>query len=334
VTHPPQEFTEAEIQVLIVLIELEEPKETPNNNFYTFYPQSIEAAAAYFKGFREDWTPAYPLLLEKQLICPAEDGYRLTPAGQLQARRLRDLRPPIYYWYRQYYSTAPHSPAYARFCTALYGLPLCQTNFSDMQQLNVLLSLAELNPASRVLDLGCGAGLIAEYLSDRSGAHVTGLDYSSEAIELARQRTAGKSTRLVFQVGNMDELCLPPASFDTLVSIDTLYMPNDLEATLGHLAQALVPGGQMLVFYTHALWGNPAAPRSDLLPENTPLGRALSHLGLRFNSRDFSAQTHDHLQKKYRLGQQMRAEFEAEANSLLSALLSLRKAVAVHAGGP
>jgi hypothetical protein len=30
----------------------------------------------------------------------------------------------------------------------------------------------------------------------------------------------------------------------------------------------------------------------------------------------------------------MRAEFEAEANSLLSALLSLRKAVAVHAGGP
>jgi len=34
-----ENLAEAEIQLLIALIELEEPVETPNNNFYEFYPK-------------------------------------------------------------------------------------------------------------------------------------------------------------------------------------------------------------------------------------------------------------------------------------------------------
>ncbi len=41
-------YTEPEIQLLIALIELSNPIETPNNNFYHFYPHSLEEAAAYF----------------------------------------------------------------------------------------------------------------------------------------------------------------------------------------------------------------------------------------------------------------------------------------------
>ena len=37
---------------------------------------------------------------------------------------------------------------------------------------------------------GCGDGRIAEYLSDRTGAHMTGLDDISEVIRLARERTS------------------------------------------------------------------------------------------------------------------------------------------------
>ncbi len=49
-------LSEAESQVLIVLIELADPIETANNNFYQFYPKSIEEAAAYFRGLRLDWS--------------------------------------------------------------------------------------------------------------------------------------------------------------------------------------------------------------------------------------------------------------------------------------
>ena len=52
-----------------------------------------------------------------------------------------------------------------------------------------LIQASGMGPSSRVLDLGCGNGMIAEYLSDQSGAHVTGIDFIPKAIQDARART-------------------------------------------------------------------------------------------------------------------------------------------------
>ena len=49
-------LTAAEIQAQTVLIELEDPIETPNNNFYQFYPKSIEEAATYKLTYQMDLT--------------------------------------------------------------------------------------------------------------------------------------------------------------------------------------------------------------------------------------------------------------------------------------
>ncbi len=62
-----------------------------------------------------------------------------------------------------------------------------------MAQLDALIDAAQLEPGQRVLDLGCGTGLIAEYLSDRAGTHVTGLDYVPDAIRQACERTQAKA---------------------------------------------------------------------------------------------------------------------------------------------
>ena len=55
-------LTEPEIQLLIALLELTFPVETPNNNFYRFYPKTLEDAATYFRKFRADWSAAYESL--------------------------------------------------------------------------------------------------------------------------------------------------------------------------------------------------------------------------------------------------------------------------------
>ncbi|MCL5995192.1 MAG: methyltransferase domain-containing protein [Chloroflexi bacterium] len=309
-------YSEAEIQVLIVLIELAQPKETPNNNFYTFYPKTVEEAARYFKSYRVDWAGAYPDLAAKGLISKQGNTYVLTPKGIGVANQVRDARPPIWYWYKQYYSSAPHSRAYATFCERLYGKALCQTNFSDMAQLDKLIEVTRLNSRDHVLDLGCGAGFIAEYVSDRTGASFTGIDYSPEAIAVAQARTAHKRHCLSFQVANMDSLDFPSGSFSAILSIDTLYMPNDLDATLRTLMAVLKPGGQMAVFYSHMLWDT-QAPRESLLPENTPLGTALMRCGLPFQTWDFSAETYRHLQQKRQIGLELKAAFEAEGNQAL-----------------
>jgi ubiquinone/menaquinone biosynthesis C-methylase UbiE len=310
------ELDEAEIQVLIVLIELAQPRETPNNNFYTFYPKTVDEAARYFKGYRVDWTEAYKSLIEKCLITCRGDTYALTPAGERVANQVRGARPPIWYWYKQYYTIAPHSQAYATFCEQLYGKALCQANFSDITQLGKLVEVTRLGEHDHVLDIGCGAGFIAEYLSDLTGATFTGIDYSPEGISEAQARTALKSQRLSYMVANMDSLDFPDDSFDAVISIDTLYMPNDLAATLRKLAAMLKPGGQMALFYTHML-SSDREPRESLLPQNTPLGAALRRCGLPFQAWDFSQETYEHLQRKRHIGEALRLAFETEGNQVL-----------------
>ena len=145
------------------------------------------------KDFASIGAKSYDDLAECGLLEPGSEGWVLTPAGQAAAVELRRARPPIYYWYREYYTSAPHSPAYRRFCEELYGRFLCQTNFSDMDQLDRLAETLALRPGERALDLGCGTGLIAEYLSDGSGAAFTGIDYCPDAVAQALERTAAKT---------------------------------------------------------------------------------------------------------------------------------------------
>ena len=309
-------FSEAEIQALIALLELAQPKETPNNNFYTFYPKTLEEAAAYFRKYRVDWTAACADLVAQGLLVQAGSLYHLTEAGCAQAEQIRAARPPNWYWYKDLFNEAPRSPAFARFCEVLYGKYLCQAGFSDMAQLDAMLHALDLGEHSRALDLGCGIGMVAEYFSDVTGAHVSGMDYIPDAIAQAQERTAAKRRRLSFHVGNLDNLPFPPASFDVLISIDTLYMPNDLDDTLAQMRGLLTPGGRMAIFYTHMLW-EPGSSRESLQADKTPLGEALGQAGLAFHTQDFTAETYGLMQRKRQIAEAMRADFAAEGRSFL-----------------
>lgn len=218
-------------------------------------------------------------------------------------------------FYTQFYPAAAHSPAHAEFCERVFGRNLCQHGFADMGQLQVLLDVLQLAPGQRVLDLGCGNGMIAEYISDCTGAHVTGLDYMPVAIDQARARTAAKSDRLVFMVGDINALVLPPDAYDVIIAIDSLYFSNDYTRTIKELAQALRPGGQMAFFFSFGR--EPWVPKEDfpadkLPPDRTPLAEALTANALSFRAWDF---THDDY-RLARLRQQVLADlhprFEAE----------------------
>jgi SAM-dependent methyltransferase len=308
-------LTEAEIQVLIAMIELEEPKETPNNNFYRFHPANLEQAARYFRKYREDWTDAYRTLAAKRMLSLDGADPRLTRTGRMAATHWRDERPPIWYWYKEFYLDAPASRTYREFCERLYGRYLCQQGFSDMGQIDRMLRCAGLSPAHRILELGCGTGMLAEYLSDTLGASVHGIDYAPDAITQAQERTASKRDRLSFAVGNMDSLEGDPQSFDAVLSVDSLYMPRSLSHTLARLRDLLAPGGQVLAFYLHF---HPAAGPGDSRPaDRTPLAQALRQAGFGFSAVDFSRETYELMQRKRALAEELREEFAAEGRSYL-----------------
>jgi ubiquinone/menaquinone biosynthesis C-methylase UbiE len=218
-------------------------------------------------------------------------------------------------FYEDFYRLTAASAAHAEFCARVFGRNLCQHGFSDMAQLDALIERLRLEPGDRALDLGCGSGMIAEYIADCTGAHVTGLDYIPTAIQLARERTAAKADRLSFIVGDINALDLPSQAFDAIISIDSLYFSDDYTRTIADLVRALRPGGQMGIFFSHGR--EPWVPKDDfpadsVLPDRTPLAQALQANGLGFTTHDYTPDEYRIARLRQQVLPELRARFEAD----------------------
>jgi len=301
------ELSEAERQLLLVLGRAVRRGATADRS-------GLEHIAAIEFSAPLDWSRAFATLAEKGLL--ARDGrqYRLTEQGEACRQQVHKRFPYWRYMYDAYHARAEGSAAHAAFCERVYGRNLCQHGLADMEQLEVLIEVLALDRDSRVLDLGCGNGMTAEYVSDVTGAQVTGIDISPVGIRQAQARTVHKRDRLAFQVGNIGELDLPPASFDALILIDTIYFVNARQV-LEQMKRVIRPGGQMGILFSQ--WIKPGGPRERLRPEGTTLARALRECGLTFWTWDFSAQEIAHWKKKLDVLAKIRPAFEVEGNQWL-----------------
>ena len=218
-------------------------------------------------------------------------------------------------FYERFYAVVPTSPVHALFCERAFGLDLAQHGFADLAQLEAIIEATDMRAGQQVLDLGCGDGRIAEYLSGRIGAHLTGLDYVPGAIRLARERTADKADPLTFMVGDLNALDLPAHYFDVILSIDTIYFSQDYARTVGDLAAALRPGGRMAFLYSYG-WEPPASPESfdpaTLAPGRTPLGKALRAHVLAFRAQDWTVADCRLARNRRRILEGLASQFEAE----------------------
>ena len=88
-----------------------------------------------------------------------------------------------------------NSNTYKKSCEEVNGIDLCQLNMVDKEQLDKLLEVLNLKEEDRVLDLGCGAGVIGEYVASQTGANITGVDFSPKVIKLT-------SRPLLFPIAN------------------------------------------------------------------------------------------------------------------------------------
>jgi ubiquinone/menaquinone biosynthesis C-methylase UbiE len=184
-----------------------------------------------------------------------------------------------------------------------------------MTQLNVAIEALRLCPDRQVLDLGCGTGMISEYIADCTGAHVTGLDYIPQAIQQAQKRTAAKSDRLSFVVADITALDLPDHSYDAIIAIDTIYFSNDYADTICRWTKVLRPNGQVALFYSYGResWmPREQFPCESLAPEHTPLADALKANGLRFQTWDFTDADYHLAQLRKAVLIELRPHFEAE----------------------
>ena len=155
-------------------------------------------------------------LVGYELATHSGTAYTLTKKGSVQ------LKQSMNQGFSAMMLAAEQSAVSKKFCQQVYGIDLCQFNMMSRAQLDKLLEEMNLSKDDHILDLGCGVGLISEYVSDVTGAAVFGIDIASGVIERARERTVKKGGRLSYQVMDMDALSLPSHSFSGVISLDTL----------------------------------------------------------------------------------------------------------------
>ena len=109
-----------------------------------------------------------------------------------------------------------------------------------------VISLAELQPGERVVDLATGTGNAA-LLAARAGAQVEGIDAASRLIEVAQERAAAEGLSARFVVGNLEELPFDDRSFDVALSVFGLIFAEDASRALDELIRVLGPSGRALV---------------------------------------------------------------------------------------
>jgi 2-polyprenyl-6-hydroxyphenyl methylase / 3-demethylubiquinone-9 3-methyltransferase len=100
---------------------------------------------------------------------------------------------------------------------------------------------------ARVLDVGCGGGILSEALA-RSGAAVLGIDLARDVLDVAELHAHECQLSVAYQVIAAEELAaLQPAAFDLVTCMEMLEHVPDPGAALGALARLVKPGGDVIV---------------------------------------------------------------------------------------
>jgi len=100
---------------------------------------------------------------------------------------------------------------------------------------------------ARVLDVGCGGGLLCEALT-RAGAAVTGIDLAPGMIEVARLHAAEQGLDITYElVAAEDLLARHAGGFDVVTCMEMLEHVPDPQQMLVTLAGLVRPGGSMFI---------------------------------------------------------------------------------------
>jgi arsenite methyltransferase len=111
-------------------------------------------------------------------------------------------------------------------------------------------AIASLQPGEVVLDLGSGGGIDCFIAAGKVGpeGRVIGLDMTPDMIKLARRNAKKVGLKNVeFRYGEMEDIPLPDASVDVVISNCVINLSPNKDAVFGEVFRVLRPGGRMTV---------------------------------------------------------------------------------------
>ena len=115
----------------------------------------------------------------------------------------------------------------------------------NFQIIDELFTRFDSGGINKVLEIGCGIGTVASYLSDKHGMNVIATDIDPEQIVLARTHYA-ESTNLQFLEANAVKLPLEDIEFDMVLSFNIFHHISDWRGVLSEVSRLLKTKGFFL----------------------------------------------------------------------------------------
>jgi ubiquinone/menaquinone biosynthesis C-methylase UbiE len=132
---------------------------------------------------------------------------------------------------------------------------------SELERFNVV-------PGAKILDAGCGSGLLSRYLIDRHGANVEvhACDASKMRLEQARSLAAqAPYSSIRFFYSDLNRIDSDEATYDRVVCRFVLEHLDDPSAALKEFSRILKPGGQAYLIDLDGILFNFHSTNSDLM---------------------------------------------------------------------
>jgi SAM-dependent methyltransferase len=120
-------------------------------------------------------------------------------------------------------------------------------HFAPLQALTTipaarLVRHARVRSGSRVLDVGCGTGVVA-ITAAKAGAQVTALDLTPELLDVARENARIADVEIDWHEGDIEKLPFGDATFDVVVSqFGHMFAPRP-DVAVAEMLRVLKPGG-------------------------------------------------------------------------------------------
>ena len=139
------------------------------------------------------------------------------------------------------------------------------------------------NKKAKILDAGCGTGLVGEILSENNYKNVEGVDFSQEMLDVAIQKQVYQSLRLVDLTKNLD---YEDNLFDAIVCAGTFTCGHVGPETLLEMVRITKKGGYICFTVRKQEWE--VSPYKEIIDnlENSNLWHQVAHKTSEYNVKE------------------------------------------------
>ncbi len=211
---------------------------------------------------------------------------------------------------------AKESVAFRAYCEDAFGQDFSHDGFSDISQIDKIISYIPDRKNVHILDIGCGNGKMLGYIQSRKKVHIHGFDYSKRAIKTAEELYPINAE---FRQGVIGEIEYPENSFDLITSMDTIYFAKDMRAFVSQVKTWLKPDGVFIIGYQEG----DVMPKTESF-DTMEIVKALQYNQMLYEAVDITEQTYIMLKRKRNSALAHQREFMAEGNEKWFHMLMLQ----------